>query len=140
MATRLATAARNAATNAVVGLVDADVGAGTIQIRTGAQPASANDPATGTLLATLTLADPSFAAAVAGVATLDATPVLSTTGVAAGTAGWFRMLDNSGDTVLDGAVTVTAGGGEMELNTTTISIGVVVEVTAGTLTTPASTP
>lgn len=139
MATRLATAARNAATNAVVALVDADVGAGTIQIRTGAQPATANDPATGTLLATLTLADPSFAAAVAGVATLDATPVLSTTGVAAGTAGWFRMLDNSGDTVLDGAVTATGGGGEMELNTTTISIGVTVEVTAGTLTTPATT-
>lgn len=139
MATRLATAARNATTNAVVALVDADVGAGSIQIRTGAQPASANDPATGTLLATLTLADPSFGAAALGVATLDATPVLTTTGVAAGTAGWFRMLDNSGDTILDGAVTVTGGGGELELNTTTISIGVTVEITAGTLTTPAST-
>lgn len=139
MATRLATAARNAATNSVVALVDADVGAGSIQLRTGAQPASANDPATGTLLATVTLADPSFGAAALGVATLDATPVLSTVGVAAGTAGWFRMLDNSGDTVLDGAVTVTGGGGELELNTTTISIGVTVEITAGTLTTPAST-
>lgn len=140
MATRLSTASRNAATNAVAGLVDADVGAGTIQIRTGAQPASANDPATGTLLATITLADPSFGAAALGVATLDATPVLSTTGVAAGTAGWFRVLDNSGDTVADGAITATGGGGELELNTTTISIGVTVEITAGTLTTPASTP
>jgi len=139
VATRLSTASRNAATNAVTALVDADVGAGSIQIRTGAQPASADNAATGTLLATLTLADPSFGASAAGVATLDATPVLSTTGVAAGTAGWFRMLDNSGDTVLDGSVTVTGGGGEMELNTTTISIGVTVEVTAGTLTTPAST-
>lgn len=140
MATRLPTAARNAATNAVAGLPDADVGAGSIQIRTGAQPATANDAATGTLLATLTLADPAFGASVAGVATLDATPALSTTGVAAGTAGWFRMLDNSGDTVLDGAVTATGGGGELELNTTTISIGVTVEITAGTLTTPATTP
>lgn len=139
MATRLATATRNATTNAVVALVDADVGAGSIQIRSGAQPASADNAATGTLLATLTLADPSFAAAAAGVAALDATPVLSTTGVAAGTAGWFRVLDNSGDTVMDGAITATGGGGEMELNTTTISIGVTVEVTAGTLTTPAST-
>jgi hypothetical protein len=135
----LSTAARNAATNAVVVLPDADVGAGSIQIRTGAQPASADNAATGTLLATLTLADPSFGASAAGVSTLDATPVLSTTGVAAGTAGWFRMLDNSGDTVLDGAVTATGGGGELELNTTTISIGVTVEITAGTLTTPAST-
>lgn len=139
MATRLPTASRNAATNAVTALVDADVGAGTIQIRTGAQPASANDAATGTLLATITLADPAWSASVAGVSTLDATPVLATTGVAAGTAGWFRMLDNSGDTILDGAVTATGGGGELELNTTTISIGVAVEITAGTLTTPAST-
>lgn len=137
MATRLPTAARNAATNSVTALVDADVGAGTMQIRTGAQPASANDPATGTLLATITFADPAFGASALGVATLDATPVLSTTGVAAGTAGWFRILDNSGDTVLDGSVTATGGGGDLELNTTTISIGVTVEITAGTLTTPA---
>jgi len=139
VATRLPTASRNATSNAVTALVDADVGAGTIQIRTGAQPASADNAATGTLLATITLADPAWGAAVAGVSTLDATPVLSTTGVAAGTAGWFRMLDNSGDTIADGAVTVTGGGGELELNTTTISIGVTVEITAGTLTTPAST-
>lgn len=140
MATRLPTAARNAATNSVTALADADVGAGSIQIRTGAQPANANDAASGTLLATVTLADPAFGASVVGVATLDTTPVLTTTGVAAGTAGWFRMLDNSGDTVLDGSVTVTGGGGELELNTTTISIGLTVEITAGTLTTPATTP
>lgn len=140
MATRLPTASRNATTNAVTALVDADVGAGSIQIRSGAQPASANDAASGTLLATITLADPAWGASVAGVSTLDATPVLSTTGVAAGTAGWFRMLDNSGDTIADGAITVTGGGGELELNTLTISIGVTVEITAGTLTTPATTP
>jgi hypothetical protein len=139
MATRLATAARNAAGNAVAALVDADVGAGALIIRTGAQPATANDPATGTVLATFALADPSFGAAALGVNTLDATPVLSTTGAATGTAGWFRITDNSGDTVMDGAVTVTGGGGELELNTTSISTGVTVEITAGTLTTPAST-
>lgn len=140
MATRLPTASRNATTNALAALVDADVGAGTIQIRTGAQPATADLAATGTLLATITLADPAWGASVAGVSTLDATPVLSTTGVAAGTAGWFRMLDNSGDTICDGAITVTGGGGELELNTLTISIGVTFEITAGTLTTPATTP
>ncbi len=140
MATRIPTTARNVVANTVAALPDADVGPGSIQIRTGAQPASADNAATGTLLATLTFADPAFGAAVGGVATLDATPVLSTTGVAAGTAGWFRILDNSGDTVLDGAVTLTGGGGEMELNTLTISVGVTVEITGGTLTAPASTP
>lgn len=139
MATRIATSARNAAADAVAALIDADVGAGALVIRTGGQPASANDAPTGTILATFALADPATTAAVLGVATFDTTPVLSTTGVAAGTAGWFRITDNSGDTVLDGAVTVTGGGGELELNTTTISIGVTVEITAGTLTMPAST-
>lgn len=137
MATRIPTAARNAAANAVVLLADAGPAAGTTQIRTGAQPADANNAATGTLLATLTMSDPSFAAAVAGVNTLDTTPVLTTTGVAAGTAGWFRMLDSNGLTVMDGAVATS--GAELNLNTTTISIGVTVEITAGTVTMPAST-
>ena len=136
MVIRLPTASRNAAVAAVANLVDADVGAGTIQIRTGGQPATGNDPATGTLLATVTLAAPAWSGPVVGVMTLDTTPVLSTTGVAAGTAGWFRMLDNSGDSILDGSVTGTGGGGDLELNTTTISIGLTVEITAGTLTMP----
>jgi hypothetical protein len=33
---------------------------------------------------------------------------------------------------------VTGGGGDLELNTTTISVGVTVEITAGTITEPAS--
>lgn len=137
MAISISTAARDAAVSAVAALVDADVGAGTMQIRTGAKPAAVSDPATGTLLATVTLADPAFTGPATGVMTLDTTPVLSTTGVAAGTAGWFRMFDNSGDAILDGTVTVTAGGGDLEMNTTSISIGLTVEITAGTLTMPA---
>lgn len=137
MAIRLPTASRNAAVAAVANLVDADVGAGTIQVRSGGQPASANDPASGTLLCTFTLADPAWSGPVVGVMTLDTTPVLSTTGVAAANAGWFRMLDNSGDTILDGSVTVTGGGGDLELNTIAISIGLTVEITSGTLTMPA---
>lgn len=137
MAVNLSTATRNAMANAVVAIMDADVGAASIQIRTGASP-GANNAATGTLLATMAFSDPSFTAAVAGVATMDNTPVLSTTGLAAGTAGYFRITDNSGDVTLDGTVTVTGGGGDLELNTTTISVGVTVEITAGSITEPAS--
>lgn len=135
MATRISTAARNAAANAIAALADAGPAAGTIQVRTGAQPATANDPATGTLLATFTLADPAFTAAVAGVASLDATPPLTTTGVADGTAGWFRMLDSTGATVLDG--TVGVAGQQLNLNTTTVSTGVALEITSGNITMPA---
>lgn len=136
MATRIPTASRNAACDAVVDRVDGGAAAGTLQIRTGTQPASANDVASGTLLATVTLADPAFGAASTGVATLLGVP-LAATGAADGTAGWFRMLDSDSNTVLDGAATATGGGGELELNTTTISTGVDVEVTGGTITMPA---
>lgn len=134
MATRIPTAARNAACDAVVDLADAGAGAATIEIRTGSQPANANDAATGTLLATLTCADPAFGSASTGVATLAGVP-LSTSGVAAGTAGWFRMKDSTGATVMDGSVGTS--GAELNLNTTTISVGVTVQVTSGAVTMPA---
>lgn len=135
MATRIPTARRNGAADSVVDALDAGAGAGTIEIRTGSQPASANDAATGTVLATLTLGDPAFGAAASGVATANA--IAAVTGSAAGTAGWFRAKDSDGNTVIDGSVTATGGGGDMELNTTTISVGVDVEVTAWTVTMPA---
>lgn len=134
MATRLPTASRNAACDAIVDRVDGGAGAGTLQVRTGAQPASANDAASGTLLATLTLNDPAFGAASTGVATLDVDPELTATAVADGTAGWFRVLDSTGATVFDGSITATGGGGDLTLATTTITTGLTVRVTSGTFT------
>jgi len=134
MAARLSTAARNAAAAAIAALADAGAGAGTIEIRTGAQPATPNDPATGTLLATFTLADPAYTGPATGVMTLDATPVLSTLGVADDVAGWFRLLDSNGNAVTDGAVGTV--GQQLNLNTTTISTGGTVEITSGNITMP----
>jgi hypothetical protein len=131
----LPTDVRNALCDVLVDRFDAGSGAGTIQIRSGTRPANANDAATGTLLATVTLEDPAFGAASSGVATLaDPDPA---TGVAAGTATWFRGLDSNSATVLDGDVTATGGGGDLELATTTISVGLSVDITAGTITQPA---
>jgi len=137
MAVRLPTATRNAAADAVVDRLDGGSGAGTIDVRTGSQPASANDAATGTLLATFTLNDPAFGAASTGAATIDVDPALTTTGLAAGTAGWFRAKDSDDGTVLDGSVTATGDGGDLTMNTTTVSIGLDLEITGGTVTMPA---
>lgn len=60
MTTRIANAAAAAAVNSVVDLLDGGAGAGYIEIRTGAQPASVGTAASGTLLGTLTLSDPAF--------------------------------------------------------------------------------
>jgi hypothetical protein len=131
---RHAVTARNAAAAAVVGLLDAGPAAGTIQIRSGAMPATPETAATGTLLATITLADPAAGAPAAGVATItDPAPV---TGVAAGTAGWARFLDSTGAAVMDCDVTATGGGGAITLATTTISVGVTVDMGAITYTAP----
>jgi hypothetical protein len=137
MATRLATATRNSACDAVADLVDGGPAGGTIKIYTGSQPATANDAASGTLLATITLADPGYGAASSGVVTLLGVP-LSVAAVASGTAGWARFADSAGATVFDGSVTATGGGGQVELATTTISSGGTVQITSGSITMPAA--
>lgn len=137
MAINLAMATRNAVANAVVAQIDLDAGPAQIQLRTGVSP-GADNAATGTLLAQLAFNDPAFAAAIAGVATMDNTPVLSTLGVAAGNAGYFRLTDNSGDVIFDGTVGLNGSGEDLEMNTVAVSVGLIVEINAGTITQPAS--
>lgn len=141
MATRIPTAIRNSTTTVVTTAVDAGPGPGTIEVRTGAQPASANDAASGTLLVTFTLADPAFGAPVTGVADLDATPVISAVAVAAGAAGWFRVKDSSGATVADGKAGVASDVPTPELifDNALLALGQTVNLIAGTVTTPATT-
>lgn len=136
MTLTLATTARTAMCDALVDLLDAGSGAGTIQIRSGSRPANPNTTATGTLLATVTCIDPAFGAASSGAATL-ADPV-SVTAVADGTASWFRALDSNAAAVFDGSVTATGGGGDLTLGTVSITTGLAVDVTGGTITVPAS--
>ncbi|MEV4287369.1 hypothetical protein AB0K40_17835 [Nonomuraea bangladeshensis] len=139
MATRIPTAVRNAACDAVVDRVDTGSGTaqGRLRIYSGSQPATANDAPSGTMLAEVSLANPAFSASSAGQATLLGTP-LSATGAAAGTAGWFRIVDRDGGTVMDGSAGTS--GTQLILNTTTISIGATVQITAGTITMPGSEP
>lgn len=139
MATRVPVLARNAAVDAIVDRLDAGAGAGTVKIYTGAQPATADDAATGTLLVTITCdAVAVFGAAAAGVATADVSPQPTGVAVAAGTAGWFRAEDSTGVDCLDGNVTATGGGGDMEINNTSIAVDQDVNITAWTVTAPAS--
>lgn len=134
MAITLATATRNAKADAAVDQIDGGTGAGSLQIRSDTRPVSANDAATGTLLAEVILENPAFGAAASGVATLADPDAV--TGAAAGTATWFRVLDGDDATIFDGSVTATGGGGDLTLATTTISVGLSVDVTGGTYTQP----
>ena len=135
MTIKISTAARNGMADFLVDLLDAGAGAGKIRIYDGTQPAGPDTAiTTQTMLAELACSDPAFGAAASGVATLDNTPVLSTTGAAAGTATWFRALDSNNVAAFDGSAGTS--GTDIILNTATISVGVTVEITAGTITMP----
>lgn len=136
MTIALSTATQNAAADAVVDLVDVS-GPGSIEIRTTPRPATANDAVSGTLLATVVLVNPAFGAAATGTAALTDPPAV--TAAADGQAAWFRILDGAAATVMDGDVTATGGGGDLTLNTVTISTGLDVDITGGTVSMPAGT-
>lgn len=138
MATRIKQSVAAAACNAVVDSLDAGVGAGYIEIRTGAQPASPDAAATGTLLGTLTLSDPAFGAATtANPSVATASAITSdTTADASGTAGWFRAYDSAASAVIDGSITGTGGGGDMELDDVNIVAGGTIAVSSWTVSMP----
>jgi hypothetical protein len=133
---RLATSARNAAVKAVTDLIDAGSGPGTIKIYTGSQPATPATAPSGTLLATVVLGDPVFSAPSTGVSA-GADPA-AVNAAASGNAGWCRVADSDGNTVLDGDVTATGGGGFMTLSSIALTSGAPVDITSLQLTMPAS--
>lgn len=133
---RLSTTARDAAANAVVDLLDVGTTnpSGRLLIYSGAIPATPQTAATGTLLATVALAAPAAGAPAAGAATI--TDPAAVTGAAAGTAGYGRFVNRDNAAVMDCDITATGGGGAIELSTTTISVGVTVDMGAITYTQP----
>lgn len=132
MAIRLGEAIRNS----MLEEVSAAAAGGTLNIYSGTQPANAGTAASGTLLATLTLNSPAFAAASGGAIVVDVDPAVATTGLADGTAGWARLLSSAAVAILDGSVGTT--GTDFTVNTTAITTGLAVSLTGGSLTIPAA--
>lgn len=110
-----------------------DIGASaTIEIRSGTKPATPETAASGTLLATVAISG-SFSS-TGGV--LTAADPASVAPAASGTAGYFRLKKSGGTAVLDGTVTATGGGGDMQLGSTTITTGVNIDLGVPTITVP----
>lgn len=135
MAVRLSTAARNAACNAVVDLLDAGAGAGTFAIRTGAQPTNVGDADTGTLLGTVTCSDPAFGDAATGTATANAF-TSDASADNSGTAGHFRAKDSNGNIVFDG--TCGQGSGDLSFDNNVIVAGGTIAISSFSITVPIS--
>lgn len=134
MAFRLGTTARNAACDAIVDLFDVG-GAGSIQIRTGAQPTNVADAASGTLLGTLPLSNPAFGSASTGVATANAV-TSDTSADNSGTAGHGRFLNNAGTAVAD--ADAAQGSGTINFDNNVIVAGGVIAISSWTVTVPIS--
>ena len=129
MAVTLTNAAKTAACDAIVDLVDAGAAAGNLILYL----ANAS-----TEVATLPLNDPAFGGAVNGVATLDVDPAVTDTSAtgnaAAATIAMFK--DSDGTEVLRCSVSATGGGGDIVLTSNVIASGETVAITALTVTVP----
>ena len=129
----LTAAARNAACNAIVDLVDINSGSpdgtqGFVSIQT---TASAE-------LVAIGLGSPAFGAAAAGVAQITAT--VTGTATASGTAGRFELQDKTAVEIANGDVTLASASprGVMTLTNTSLNTGDRVQLTAMSVTVPAT--
>jgi hypothetical protein len=129
MATTLSAAARNAACDATVDLIDAGAGAGKLRLKS----------AGATVIGEATLADPAFGAASTGQAAMAGTPISGTGNASAGAgtaAATFDLTDSDDNVVISGAV--GTGSGELQLDNVSIADGQGFTVTGLTHTQPAS--
>jgi hypothetical protein len=130
---KLAAATANAAADAVAARCDG----GTVNVWDGAQPATVDTATvTQTLLAVCPFSNPAFSSAAAGVAAAHAITT-DDAAVAGGTAAWFRVLDSSGDPVMDGSVGVGTGF-DCNVVSTTVVLGDPFAVASMTITAPES--
>lgn len=140
MTYRISAAARTASLGAhlqsILDSIDAGTGAPTLVVRTGAQPASVADTATGTTVFTFSLNSTAAFSRSGLVGTLVGTPAASaaatvdlTPSTGAQAPGWFRIFDASGTAVVDGQV-----GTDLTLSDYTVTAGQSYTITACTIT------
>lgn len=118
--------------NAMLDAIEADIGtAPTLEIRTGAPPASCAAADSGTVLATLALPTDWMAAASGGSKGKSGTWE-DTSADATGTAGHYRIKQGA-TCHIQGTVTATSGGGDLEVDNTSFAAGQSFAITGYTL-------
>lgn len=136
MAIQLSVEVRNARLDAIETAIDAAnaTGTPTLVIVSGAPPATTATAATGTVLATIALPADWMAAASNGSKAMSGTWSDSAAD-AAGTAGHFRIYSEAALTTahMQGTITATGGGGDMELDNTVFAAGQAFSVTSFTI-------
>lgn len=123
--------------NAMLDAIETTVGASPkLRIYTGALPANCAAASTGTLLVEIACPADWMSNAAAGVKSLTAA-LAATAAVAAGTAGYYRMVDSTGATCHEqGTVTATGGGGDLTLDNVNLAVGQKVTISGKSYTAP----
>lgn len=131
MAIKMSVTVRNARLDAI----ETAIGTGAVlKIRSGSVPTNIADADSGTVLATLTLPSDWMAAASSGSKAKSGT-WQDASADATGTAGHFRLYASDGTTQhMQGTVTATGGGGDMEVDNTSFASGQSFTVTGFTIT------
>ena len=125
MALGFATPLRNARADAITTFAGS---AAKFQIYDGTRPATGAAITTQVKLVEFTLGTPFASAASNGVLTFNLPA--NVTGLAAGTASWARIVKSDGTTfVMD-----LSHGTDFTLNTTTVSVGLTVQITSAAIT------
>ena len=131
MAVQLSVAVRNAMMNAIETAIGTSA---VLRIRTGAQPATVATADSGTALASMTLPSDWLSASSAGVVSL-AGSWTDASADATGTAAHYRIYASDGTTAhIQGNVTATSGGGDIELQNLSLAAAQAVTITTFTLT------
>lgn len=131
MALSLATAIRNNMATQFLNALDAGAGAAILRIYDGTRPAAGGTATT--LLAEITLADPSGTVS-GGVLTFSGMPRSDVSANATGTATWARLVDSTGAFV--GDLDVGVSGSDLNLGSVALSVGIAVIINSLTYTAP----
>lgn len=121
--------------NAKLDAIETTIGTSAVlKIRTGAAPANCAAADSGTVLATVNLPSDWMAAATSGSKAKSGT-WQDASADNPGTAAHFRLYDSGGSTChMQGTVTATGGGGDMEVDSTSFSAGQSFTINTFTLT------
>lgn len=131
MAIQLSVAVRNARLDAIESTIGTSA---KLRLYTGSMPADCATAASGTLVAEMSLPSDWMAAASSGSKALSGTWE-DVNANAAGTVGYFRILDSGGtNTGIQGTVTISGGGGDMTLDNNVVALNQKITITSFTLT------
>lgn len=123
MTLKISNATAALACNTLVDAIDVGPAVAHLVIYSGTVPADLSvNISSQVALVTYNLPEPAFgdAAIVVGGATATAAAIPSATAAADGTATFFRIFNGNGEAVIQGGITATNGGGDLELSSTSI--------------------